>query len=138
MDRDNKTKDQTPISIDRGRQGTQQLRNRSSYDYTDRRGSNHQYTQTQGLGHPSYNGILQHRYMCTLCSNSGHYDHQCHYVQQVMHHAMAASIKAQQQEDSDYQYGIQNTYADTDQEAYDASQQQAYTTQPQQTQIPNL
>ena len=122
----------------RGRQGTQQWRNRSSYDYTDRRGLNRQYTQTQGLGHPSYNGIPQHRYMCTLCSNRGHYDHQCHYAQQVMHHATAASIKVQQQEDSDYQYGIQNAYANTEQAAYDASQQQAYTTQPQQPQTPNL
>ena len=55
-----------------------------------------------------------------------------------MHHATVASIKAQQEEDSDYQYGIQNAYVDTEQAAYDASQQQAYTTQPQQPQMPNL
>ena len=108
------------------------------YGYADRRGSNRQYAQTQGLGHPSYNGIPQHRYMCTLCSNRGHYDHQCHYAQQVMHHVTAASIKVQQQEDSDYQYGIQNAYADNGQEAYDATQQQAYPTQLQQPPMPNL
>ena len=67
--------------------------------------------QPQGLGHPSYNGIPQHRYVCTLCSNKGHYDHQCHYAQQIMTHATAASFKAQQQEDYDYQHGIQSAYA---------------------------
>ena len=55
-----------------------------------------------------------------------------------MHHATTASIKAQQQEDSDYQYGIQNAYADTGQDAYDTSQQHDYSPQPQQPQTPNL
>ena len=121
----------------RGRQGSQPWHNRSSYGYF-RRGSNRQYTQSQGLGHPSYKGIPQHRYICSLCSNRGHYDHQCHYAQQVMNHATAASIKAQKQEDSDYQYGIQNAYADHTQDPYTASQQQDYSMQSQQPPNPNL
>ena len=117
----------------RARQGPPQWRNRSSNGYPYRRGSNRQ-TQPQGIGHPSYNGIPQHRYVCTLCSNRGHYDHQCHYAQQVMNHATAASIKAQQQEDSAYQYEIQNAYADQTHETYDRSQPQEYVIQPQQPQ----
>ena len=73
-----------------------------------------------------------------MCSNKGHYDPQFHYAQQVMNHATAASIKAQQQEDSDYQYGIQNAYADQTQNPYTASQQQDYPMQSQQPPIPNL
>ena len=117
----------------RARQGQQQWRNRSSNGYQQRRGSNRQ-AQSQGIGHPSYNGIPQHRYVCTLCSNRGHYDHQCHYAQQVMNHATAASIKAQQQEDSAYQYEIQNAYADQAHHSYEGSQPQQYVMQPQQPQ----
>ena len=57
-------------------------------------------TSVSGLGHPSYKGIPQHCYICSLCSNKGHYEHQCHYAQQIMNHATAASIKAHQQEDA--------------------------------------
>ena len=55
-----------------------------------------------------------------------------------MNHTTVASIKAQQQEDSDYQYGIQNAYADNTQDSYTASQQQDYSMQPQQPQNSDL
>ena len=55
-----------------------------------------------------------------------------------MNHATAASIKAQQQEDSDYQYGIQNAYADHTQENYSVPQQQDYAMQLQQPQNSDL
>ena len=55
-----------------------------------------------------------------------------------MNHATAASIKAQQQEDSAYQYGIQNAYADPRQDTFNTSQQQDYPMQLQQPQDSNL
>ena len=86
------------------------------------------YEQPQGLGHPSYKGIPQHRYVCSLCSNRGHYDHQCHYAQQVMNHATAASIKAQQVEDAAYNYPPINHYANVEQNAYATQQPEFYDT----------
>ena len=69
-----------------------------------------------GLGHPSYKGIPQHHYICSLCSNKRHYDHQCHYAQQIMNHATAVSIKAHQQKNAVYDYNNQqhqNQYQET-------------------------
>ena len=77
-----------------------------------------------GLGHPSYKGIPQHHYIWSLCSNKGHYDHQCHYAQQIMNHATAASIKAHQQEDAAYDYNNQHQYQNQYQETYTAQNQQ--------------
>ena len=77
-----------------------------------------------GLGHPNYKGIPQHCYICSLCSNKGHYDHQCHYAQQIMNNATAASIKAHQQEDAAYDYNSQQPYQNQYQETYTAQNQQ--------------
>ena len=77
-------------------------------------------SSVSGLGHPSYKGIPQHHYICSLCSNKGHYDHQCHYAQQIMNHATAASIKAHQQEDAVYDYNSQQQYQNQYQETYTA------------------
>ena len=77
-----------------------------------------------GLGHPSYKGIPQHCYSYSLCSNKGHCDHQCHYAQQIMNHATAASIKAHQQEDAAYDYNYQQQYQNQCQETYTAQNQQ--------------
>ena len=86
------------------------------------------YDQPQGLGHPSYKGIPQHRYVCSLCSNHGHYDHQCHYAQQVMNHATAASIRAQQVEDAAYNYVATNNSVQGVQDNYPTQQPQTYDT----------
>ena len=63
-----------------------------------------------------------------MCSNRGHYDHQCHYAQQVMNHATAASIRAQQVEDATYSYPTTNNYATGEQDAYATQQPQVYDT----------
>ena len=81
-------------------------------------------SSVSGLGHPSYKGIPQHCYICSLCSNKGHYDQQCHYAQQIMNHATAASIKAHQQEDAAYDYNSQQQYQNQYQETYTAQNQQ--------------
>ena len=86
------------------------------------------YDQSQGLGHPSYKGIPQHRYVCSLCSNRGHYDHQCHYAQQVMNHATAASIRAQQVEDATYNYAATTNSVQGAQADYSTQPPQTYDT----------
>ena len=38
-----------------------------------------------GTGDPDYKGIPQYRYICGICRNRGHYDHQCHTLQHLAH-----------------------------------------------------
>ena len=72
--------------------------------------------------------MTQHRYIYSLCSNKGHYDHQCHYTQQIINYATAASIKAQQQEDNNYN-AQQQPYQNQYQETYTSSNPQGDTSQ---------
>ena len=43
------------------------------------------------MGDPEYQHIPQYRYICGVCRNKGHYDHQCHTLQHLAH-----AIQAQQ------------------------------------------
>ena len=36
-------------------------------------------------GDPQYKGIPQYKYLCGICHNRGHYDHQCHTLQHLFH-----------------------------------------------------
>ena len=38
-----------------------------------------------GTGDPQYKGIPQYKYLCGICHNRGHYDHQCHTLQHLFH-----------------------------------------------------
>ena len=43
------------------------------------------YSPQAGTGDPEYRGIPQYRYICGICRNKGHYDHQCHTLQHLAH-----------------------------------------------------
>ena len=43
------------------------------------------YMPQAGTGDPEYKGIPQYRYICGICRNRGHYDHQCHTLQHLAH-----------------------------------------------------
>ena len=43
------------------------------------------YVPQAGTGDPEYRGIPQYKYICGVCSNKGHYDHQCHTLQHLAH-----------------------------------------------------
>ena len=43
------------------------------------------YALQAGTGDPEYRGILQYKYICGICRNKGHYDHQCHTLQHLAH-----------------------------------------------------
>ena len=43
------------------------------------------YMPQAGTGDPEYRHIPQYRYICGVCCNKGHYDHQCHTLQHLAH-----------------------------------------------------
>ena len=43
------------------------------------------YMPQAGTGDPEYKGIPQYKYICGVCRNKGHYDHQCHTLQHLAH-----------------------------------------------------
>ena len=43
------------------------------------------YALQAGTGDPEYQGIPQYKYICGVCRNKGHYDHQCHTLQHLAH-----------------------------------------------------
>ena len=43
------------------------------------------YAQQAGTGDLEYRGIPQYKYVCGVCRNRGHYDHQCHTLQHLAH-----------------------------------------------------
>ena len=47
-------------------------------------------------GNPNYGGIPQYKYICNVCGNKGHYDHQCHTAHQVMQHIYPVAAQGKQ------------------------------------------
>ena len=47
-------------------------------------------------GNPNYGGIPQYKYICNVCGNKGHYDHQCHTAHQVMQHIYPVAAQGRQ------------------------------------------
>ena len=43
------------------------------------------YAPQAGTGDPEYRGIPQYKYVCGVCCNRGHYNHQCHTLQHLAH-----------------------------------------------------
>ena len=51
------------------------------------------YVPQAGTGDPEYRGIPQYRYICGICRNKGHYDHQCHTLQHLAHAMQSQQIQ---------------------------------------------
>ena len=47
-------------------------------------------------GNPNYGGIPQYKYLCNVCGNKGHYDHQYHTAHQVMQHIYPVAAQGRQ------------------------------------------
>ena len=55
------------------------------------------FAPQSGTGDPGYKCIPQYKYVCGVCRNRGHYDHQCHTLQHLAH-----AMQAQQAQTYNY------------------------------------
>ena len=61
-----------------------------------------------GTGDPQYKGIPQYKYLCGICHNRGHYDHQCHTLQHLFHAMQIQNGQNAQTQNTEYDNSSQN------------------------------